>query len=296
MKKPKDQDIIDIDIDENEDNEGIPIEKLNWFLRIFTIGKRFNFRDFYDRVKKLIVEFFAIFMGVFLSLAVDQKREDSNDRAADVNNMHKFQTELNEILTYTDEHLDGLIWFTDLFERQYDRWSEDNDSVFLDMMGEGAEAYAFAPLSFYEQAMPFDPPSVTYTSVQLDGTFRFLEDTLENKLTNIYSGSDLFFIKENAYKVDQAIIDDFVARISDKWVEEIGEVNIAYNEFWFYNRKYIQKDFFMRYNLYRRLKGFEKLTIQLQAHKERVLEASILLDSIVHAKEQQTEFIYWVID
>ena len=221
MKKPKDQDIIDIDIDENEDNEGIPIEKLNWFLRIFTIGKRFNFRDFYDRVKKLIVEFFAIFMGVFLSLAVDQKREDSNDRAADVNNMHKFQTELNEILTYTDEHLDGLIWFTDLFERQYDRWSEDNDSVFLDMMGEGAEAYAFAPLSFYEQAMPFDPPSVTYTSVQLDGTFRFLEDTLENKLTNIYSGSDLFFIKENAYKVDQAIIDDFVARISDKWVEEI---------------------------------------------------------------------------
>ena len=55
MKKPKDQDIIDIDIDENEDNEGIPIEKLNWFLRIFTIGKRFNFRDFYDRVKKLIV-------------------------------------------------------------------------------------------------------------------------------------------------------------------------------------------------------------------------------------------------
>ena len=96
--------------------------------------------------------------------------------------------------------------------------------------------------------------------------------------------------------MDQAIIDDFVARISDKWVEEIGEVNIAYNEFWFDNRKYIQKDFFMRYNLYRRLKGFEKLTIQLQAHKERVLEASILLDSIVHAKEQQTEFIYWVID
>ena len=108
--------------------------------------------------------------------------------------------------------------------------------------GEGDESYAFAPLSFYEQAMPYDPPKVTYESVQLDGTFRFLDDTLEHELTQIYSGSTLFYIKENAYAREQAIVDDFVSRISDRWVEELGDGKTQYNYFWEDNRKYIQND------------------------------------------------------
>ena len=280
----------------DHDEDEIPVKELNWFLKLFTIGDKFSFRDFFDRAKKMFIEFFAIFFGVFLSLAVDQKREDSNHRDDNINNMKKLKVELAEILVYTDEYIESAAWFRDLFNKQYERWADDDDSVFLDVMGEGEEAFAFAPLSVYEQAMPYDPPEVTYNSVQLDGTFRFLDDTLEHELTQIYSGSTLFYIKENAYKVPQSIIDDFVSRISDRWVEDLGDVKAEYNYFWHDNREYIQKDYFMQYNVYRRVKNFDYISEQLQYHRSRVEGASHLLDSILTYKQNEIEIIYWVVD
>lgn len=276
--------------------DDIPVKELNWFLKIFTIGDKFSLQDFFDRAKKMVVEFFAIFFGVFLSLAVDQKRENSNHRSDNINNMKKLKVELQDILVYTDEYIEGVTWFNDLFQRQYDRWGENSDSVFLDIMGEGDESYVFAPLSFYEQAMPYDPPKVTYESVQLDGTFRFLDDTLEHELTQIYSGSNLFYIKENAYARDQAIVDDFVSRISDRWVEELGDVKTQYNYFWEGNRKYIQNDYYINHNVFRRLENFDQITDQLLEHKASVEGAISLLDSILKHKEEEIEIIYWVVD
>tara|TARA_X000001036_G_scaffold440078_1_gene494232 strand:- start:5507 stop:6610 length:1104 start_codon:yes stop_codon:yes gene_type:complete len=278
----------------NEDE--ISVKELNWFLKLFTIGDKFSFQDFFDRAKKMIVEFFAIFFGVFLSLAVDQKREDSNHRSDNINNMKKLKVELDEIIAYTDEHVGNLSFYNEMFEAQYYSWEDNSDSVFLTMYGEGEDAFAFAPLGQYESVMPFDPPEVTYKSVQLDGTFRFLDDTLEHELTKIYSGSDLFFIKENAYKVDQSIVDDFVSRISDRWVEDIGNTQTEYNEFWYDNREYIQKDFYMKNNLGRRLKNFANVTEQLAEHRARVEGAAYLLDSILRHKENEIEIIYWVVD
>ena len=282
--------------EKDHDEDEIPVKELNWFLKLFTIGDKFSFRDFFDRAKKLLVEFIAIFFGVFLSLAVDQKREDSNHREDNINNMKKLKVELAEILDYIDEHVGNLTFYYDMFDNQYKTWEDNRDSVFLTMYGEGEEAFAFAPLGQYEAVMPFDPPQVTYKSVQLDGTFRFLDDTLEHELTKIYSGSDLFFIKENAYKVDQGIVDDFVARISDRWVEEIGNTQTEYNEFWFNNRNYIQKDYYMKNNLGRRLKNFTNVTGQLEVHKGRVEGAAHLLDSILTYKQNEIEIIYWVVD
>jgi hypothetical protein len=280
------------DYDEHE----IPVKELNWFLKLFTIGDKFSFRDFFDRAKKMFIEFMAIFFGVFLSLAVDQKREDSNHRDDKINNMKKLKVELQDILLYIDEHVGNLSIYHEFFMNQYYSWEEDSDSVFLIMYGEGEEAFAIAPLSLYEEVMPFDPPEVTYNSVQLDGTFRFLDDTLEHELTKIYSGSDLFFIKENAYKIDQSIVDDFVARISNKWVLDIGSTETQYNEFWFDNTEYIQKDYYMKNNLRRRLKNFDNVTGQLAEHRARVEGAQHLLDSILTAKEKEIEIIYWVVD
>ena len=113
----------------------IPVKELNWFLKIFTIGDKFSLQDFFDRAKKMVVEFFAIFFGVFLSLAVDQKRENSNHRSDNINNMKKLKVELQDILVYTDEYIEGVTWFNDLFQRQYDRWGENSDSVFFGYYG-----------------------------------------------------------------------------------------------------------------------------------------------------------------
>ena len=44
--------------------KGIKKEKVNWFLQLITLGDRFSWRDFYDRLKKGIVDFSIVFFGV----------------------------------------------------------------------------------------------------------------------------------------------------------------------------------------------------------------------------------------
>ena len=40
------------DFNKDESEKGIKREKLNWLLRIITLGDRFSLQDFYDRIKK----------------------------------------------------------------------------------------------------------------------------------------------------------------------------------------------------------------------------------------------------
>ena len=40
-----------------EEEEGIRTEELNWFYRIITLGDRFSWKDFYDRLKKQFLTF-----------------------------------------------------------------------------------------------------------------------------------------------------------------------------------------------------------------------------------------------
>ena len=117
-----------------QDEEEIPVKELNWFLKLFTIGDKFSFRDFFDRAKKMFIEFMAIFFGVFLSLAVDQKRENSNHRDDNINNMKKLKVELQDILLYIDEHVGNLSIYHEFFTNQYYSWEEDSDSVFFDYL------------------------------------------------------------------------------------------------------------------------------------------------------------------
>ena len=49
--------------------KGIKREKLNWFLRIITLGDRFSLQDFYDRIKKGFVEFLIVFFGVLVPVS-----------------------------------------------------------------------------------------------------------------------------------------------------------------------------------------------------------------------------------
>ena len=64
MSKKNDFDKIDKNKDgyisreeyaEASKSAGIEKEKLNWFLRLITLGDRFDIKDFWDRVKKSIV-------------------------------------------------------------------------------------------------------------------------------------------------------------------------------------------------------------------------------------------------
>lgn len=279
---------------------GIEKEKLNWFLRLITLGDRFDIKDFWDRVKKSIVEFVILVFGVTVSFGIEQQGGVSDNRADGIENLKNLREEVGKMITYTDEYIGQIDWVTELYQKQYNRWEQDNDSVFIDWQLDEEEPdgkYYFAPMGLYVQRDPFDPPRVNFDAIKLDGTFRLMPKEVGLKMTEIYDGTELKYLIENTGKNEERFVQQFVDRIANKWVYDLPWVDVDYNEFWIENRKYIQNDKFIKYNLYKRLDLWQySVKEQLQSYKSSLIESTKLLDSVIEVRESEFEFIWWVLN
>ena len=309
MAKKEDFDKIDTNKDgvisreefENADQSaGVEKEKLNWFLRLITLGDRFDIGDFWDRLKKSIVEFIILVFGVTVSFGIEQQGGESDNREDGIENLTNLREEIEKMIAYTDSYIEQIDWVTDMYQRQYDRWEEDNDSIFIDAQDDEAEPngkYYFSPMSLYVQRDPFDPPRVNFDAIKLDGTFRLLPKEVGLKITNIYDGTDLKYLIENTGKNEERYVNQFIDQVANKWVYDLPWVDLDYNEFWIENRKYIQKDKFIKYNLYKRLDLWQwSVKDQLQQYKSTLEEGTKMLDSVLAVRESEFEFIWWVLN
>ena len=309
MAKKEDFDKIDTNKDgvisreefENADQSaGVEKEKLNWFLRLITLGDRFDIGDFWDRLKKSIVEFIILVFGVTVSFGIEQQGGESDNREDSIENLTNLREEIEKMIVYTDSYIEQIDWVTDMYQRQYDRWEEDNDSIFIDAQDDEAEPngkYYFSPMSLYVQRDPFDPPRVNFDAIKLDGTFRLLPKEVGLKITNIYDGTDLKYLIENTGKNEERYVNQFIDQVANKWVYDLPWVDLDYNEFWIENRKYIQKDKFIKYNLYKRLDLWQwSVKDQLQQYKSTLEEGTKMLDSVLAVRESEFEFIWWVLN
>jgi hypothetical protein len=204
------------------------------------------------------------------------------------------------MILYTDEYIDQIDWVTRLYQKQYNRWEEDNDSIFIDFMEDEEEPdgkYYFSPMGMYTQRDPFDPPRVNFDAIKLDGTFRLMPKEVGLMITEIYDGTELKYLIENTGKNEERYVQQFVDRIANKWVYELPYINVDYNGFWIENRKYIQNDKFIKYNLYKRLDLWEwSIKEQLNNYKKTLVAGTEMLDSVIAVRDSEIEIIWWVLN
>ena len=288
------------EFDAADNSAGIEREKLNWFLRLITLGDRFDIKDFWDRVKKSIVEFIILVFGVTVSFGIEQQGGESDNRHDGIENLLNLREEVEKIIEYTDAYIEQVDWVSELYQKQYNRWEQDNDSVFIDFQLDEEEPdgkYYFAPMGMYVQRDPFDPPRVNFDAIKLDGTFRLMPKEVGLKMTEIYDGTELRYLIENTGKNEERYVNQFIDQIANKWVYDLPWVDVDYNEFWIENRKYIQNDKFIKYNLYKRLDLWQySVKEQLQAYKSSLLESTKLLHSVISVRDSEFEFIWWVLN
>jgi len=309
MGKKEDFDKIDANKDgyisrEEYDNAnetaGVEKEKLNWFLRLITLGDRFDIKDFWDRVKKSAVEFIILVFGVTVSFGIEQQGGVSDNRNDGIENLENLREEIDKMIAYTDEYIETVDWVTELYQKQYARWDEDNDSVFIDFMNDEEEPggkYYFSPMGMYTNRDPFNPPRVNFDAIKLDGTFRLMPKEVGLMMTDIYDGTELRYLIENTGKNEERYVNQFVERIANRWVYDLPWVDVDYLEFWIENRKYIQEDKFIRYNLYKRIDLWEySVKEQLQAYKNSLNEGAKMLDSVIAVRDSEFELIWWVLN
>lgn len=309
MGKKDDFDKIDANKDgyisrEEYDNAtettGVEKEKLNWFLRLITLGDRFDIKDFWDRVKKSAVEFIILVFGVTVSFGIEQQGGVSDNRNDGIENLENLREEIDKMIAYTDEYIETVDWVTELYQKQYDRWDEDNDSIFIDFMNDEEEPggkFYFSPMGMYTNRDPFNPPRVNFDAIKLDGTFRLMPKEVGLMMTDIYDGTELRYLIENTGKNEERYVNQFVERIANRWVYDLPWVDVDYNEFWIENRKYIQSDKFIRYNLYKRIDLWEySIKEQLQNYKNSLDEGAKMLDSVIAVRDSEFELIWWVLN
>jgi hypothetical protein len=247
MSKKNDFDKIDKNKDgyisreeyaEASKSAGIEKEKLNWFLRLITLGDRFDIKDFWDRVKKSIVEFIILVFGVTVSFGIEQQGGVSENREDGIENLNNLRQEVDSIIAYTDEYTENLKWARDIFNEQYLRWDEDLDSVFV-QYNEDFEDY-IAPMAMFGNRNPFNPPRVNFDAIKLDGTFRLLPREVGLKMTNIYDGVELGYLMENTGKIEERFVNQFTDRLANNWVRDLPWVDIDDIDFWIENTFYIK--------------------------------------------------------
>ena len=78
------------------DKKGIKKEDSNWFIKLITLGDRFDPQDFFDRFKKAFVEFLVVFFGVLISFSVERQGESFGDRQDGIENLHNLEKKLKK--------------------------------------------------------------------------------------------------------------------------------------------------------------------------------------------------------
>jgi len=279
---------------------GIEKENLNWFIRLITLGDRFNIKDFFDRFKKSIVEFVILVFGVTVSFGIEQQGGVSDNRSAGIENLSNLREEIDQIILYTDEYTENLNWIVNFYTKQYEKWEKEDENVFIDFMEDEEEPdgkYYFAPMSLYVNRNPFNPERVIFDAIKLDGTFRLLPKEVGLEMTKIYDGVELGYLIENTGKIEERLVNQFKDRVANKWVYDLPFVDIDAPEFWIENRTYIQNDKFMKYILYQRLDLWQyQVFDQLDNYKSKLVESTKILDSVIAVRNSEYEFIWWVLN
>ena len=287
----------------SDKEKGIKKEKVNWFLQLITLGDRFSWRDFYDKLKEGIVNFAIVFFGVLLSFGVEQKGMRDDLREDGIENLYKLRDEIKEMIEYTDIYADEIDWVSEIFRKQFYRWEKDTDSAFIDWYEDKEDeengGFYFTPMANYNQRNPFDPPRTTFEAIKLDGTFRLLPDEVGRRMTDAYEGQDVRYLIENTGKngIEERYVNQFIDRVATKWVYDLPPFDLNEIEFWIKNRKYIQADKFLRYNLFKRVEMWDyDVRLQVDKYKEFLEGSYRMLDSVIAAREREYKIIYWVIN
>ena len=148
-------------------------------------------------------------------------------------------------------------------------------------------------MAFYTNRDPFNPPRVVYDAIKLDGTFRFLGSDIGRLVNDNYDGTDLKYLMINTDKEEKTYVEEFTARLAHQWVFDLDKIDVEDNDFWVKNRKYIQQDRFIKYNLFKRIELWYQINEQLMAYNETLEKNIGVLNDVIAEKEDQWTVIWW---
>ena len=265
----------------------------SFFLKIFTVGNRFSVRDFYDKLKKYAVEGIGIFMVISFSFYVENKGGEYEMTKSYLEMLHAFKKDILETKNYADNFMSNLKEEGQIYRVQLDKWNVDNDSVFITSFEDEDGKYFYPPIAYFNNYNPFIPSKRGQKIFEMGGVdFELLNNSVSESINEFYDKT-LYYLEENSTSYEKKYIQDFEDRIVKVWSSDIGNIELTKNQFWIYNRRYIQKDKVL-YNLIKfRLGLWDEELYQLEGIVDDLNSTLEKVETVIQEMEDEVYFVYW---
>ena len=265
----------------------------SFFLKIFTVGNRFSVRDFYDRLKKYAVEGIGIFMVISFSFYVENKGGEYEMTKSYLEMLHAFKKDILETKNYADNFMSNLKEEGQIYRVQLDKWSVDNDSVFITSFEDEDGKYFYPPIAYFNNYNPFIPSKRGQKIFEMGGVdFELLNNSVSESINEFYDKT-LYYLEENSTSYEKKYIQDFEDRIVKVWSSDLGKIELTKNQFWIDNRRYIQKDNVL-YNLIKfRLGLWDEELYQLEDIVNDLNRTLEKVETVIQEMEDEVYFVYW---
>jgi len=271
-----------------------------WLVKQFHSVNKFYNKIFSNNTKKIILNAVALFIVVTFTFYVESVGEEYKNREKYLDISKKILSELYLISEYTDEYISKTDNLIPMYERQIDRWDNNNDSIFIDYFKNKNAPngkYYFAPLGLFTNTKVYNPPRIEYKTFS-KGTqdFFLINPEISNRIFELYEGSDIQYLSEETAKNEEKYINQFMDRVENKWIEDLTSVDIESKEFWIKNRKYIQNDKFLKHLFKKRYDLWRFIVKDQLSYQNEIIKKDIKsLDSVIQRMDDEVYFFYWKI-
>ena len=276
-------------------------ETKTWLVKQFHSVNKFYNKIFSNNTKKIILNAVALFIVVTFTFYVESVGEEYKNREKYLDISKKILSELYLISEYTDEYISKTDNLIPMYERQIDRWDNNNDSIFIDYFKNKNAPngkYYFAPLGLFTNTKVYNPPRIEYKTFS-KGTqdFFLINPEISNRIFELYEGSDIQYLSEETAKNEEKYINQFMDRVENKWIEDLTSVDIESKEFWIKNRKYIQNDKFLKHLFKKRYDLWRFIVKDQLSYQNEIIKKDIKsLDSVIQRMNNEKHFLYWKLD
>ena len=273
-------------------------ETKTWLVKQFHSVNKFYNKIFSNNTKKIILNAVALFIVVTFTFYVESVGEEYKNREKYLDISKKILSELYLISEYTDEYISKTDNLIPMYERQIDRWDNNNDSIFIDYFKNKNAPngkYYFAPLGLFTNTKVYNPPRIEYKTFSKGAQdFFLINPEISNRIFELYEGSDIQYLSEETAKNEEKYINQFMDRVENKWIEDLTSVDIESKEFWIKNRKYIQNDKFLKHLFKKRYDLWRFIVKDQLSYQNEIIKKDIKsLDSVIQRMDDEVYFFYW---
>ena len=91
-----------------------------------------SIKTFSNNTKKFLLNAIALFIVVTFTFYVESVGDEYENRQKYLDISKKILSELYLVSEYTDQYISDTDFVLPMYEKQYDIWDTDNDSIFID--------------------------------------------------------------------------------------------------------------------------------------------------------------------